>query len=74
MGMINPITNAQECSNRLCHAHQPSQTILGVLDVRMSLKELDQAVWKIRFKVFSYSIVFIFIAMFLFSLLFYLLS
>lgn len=72
MGMINPITNAQECSNRLCHAHQPSQTILGVLDVRMSLKELDQAVWKIRFKVFSYSIVFIFIAMFLFSLLFYL--
>jgi two-component system NtrC family sensor kinase len=48
MGMINPIGNAPECSNASCHAHSSEQTILGVLDVQMSLNELDQAVSKAR--------------------------
>lgn len=48
MGMINPIRNAPECSNAACHAHNSEQTILGVLDVQMSLDELDQAMFKAR--------------------------
>lgn len=48
MGMINPIRNAPECSNAACHAHSSEQTILGVLDVQMSLNELDQAMFKAR--------------------------
>jgi two-component system NtrC family sensor kinase len=48
MGMINPIRNAPECSNAACHAHSSEQTILGVLDVQMSLNELDQAMFKGR--------------------------
>ncbi|OGC08946.1 hypothetical protein A2V82_12760 [candidate division KSB1 bacterium RBG_16_48_16] len=54
MGMINPIRNAQACSNAACHVHPQSQTILGVLDVQMSLNELDQA--RLRAKVFASSV------------------
>jgi len=54
MGMINPIRNAPECANAACHVHPQSQTILGVLDVQMSLNELDQA--RFRAKMFAGSI------------------
>lgn len=46
MGVINPIKNEAECSNGTCHAHQPNKTILGVLDVQMSLDELDNAMFQ----------------------------
>jgi two-component system NtrC family sensor kinase len=46
MGVINPIKNEAECSNGICHAHKTSQTILGVLDVQMSLNELDNAMFQ----------------------------
>jgi len=48
MGMINPIRNAPECINASCHAHDSDLTILGVLDVQMSLNELDQAMFKVK--------------------------
>ena len=41
LGVINPIANESECANASCHAHDPSQKILGVLDVRMSLATVD---------------------------------
>ncbi|MHB1050220.1 MAG: ATP-binding protein [Bacteroidota bacterium] len=41
MGVITPIKNDATCSTPDCHAHQPSQTILGVLDVMIPLNELD---------------------------------
>lgn len=41
MGVITPIKNDPTCSTPDCHAHHPSQTILGVLDVMIPLKELD---------------------------------
>ncbi|MEE9168357.1 MAG: ATP-binding protein [bacterium] len=44
MGLIIPINNAPACSNANCHAHDPQKSILGVLDVQMSLSELDFAV------------------------------
>jgi two-component system NtrC family sensor kinase len=41
LGLIDPIENSPECYNASCHAHPPEQSILGVLDVRMSLAEAD---------------------------------
>jgi len=41
LGLINPIRNEPGCSNADCHAHPPEQTVLGVLDVRMSVADVD---------------------------------
>ena len=71
MGMINPIRNAPECSNQVCHAHNPEQTILGVLDVRMSLNELDQAVFQTRVAAISLSFGLTILALVLFSIMVY---
>jgi two-component system NtrC family sensor kinase len=43
MGLMRPIENETACSNAACHAHPPSQRILGVLDVVLSLESIDQA-------------------------------
>jgi two-component system NtrC family sensor kinase len=71
MGMINPVRNTPECSNAPCHAHKSEQTILGILDVQMSLRELDQAVNRARFNVFMSSIIFLIVAMIVFSISIY---
>ncbi|MBN2412994.1 HAMP domain-containing protein [candidate division KSB1 bacterium] len=42
LGVINPIDNEFECYNAACHAHSGEQTILGVLDVKMSLDSVDK--------------------------------
>jgi len=41
LGLINPIRNEEDCSSAECHAHSPKIQILGVLDVMVSLSELD---------------------------------
>jgi two-component system NtrC family sensor kinase len=41
MGLINPIENLPECANADCHAHPADQTVLGVLDVKMSMAQAD---------------------------------
>jgi two-component system NtrC family sensor kinase len=41
LGLINPIENSPECYNAACHAHPPDQSVLGVLDVTMSMAEPD---------------------------------
>ncbi|MCP4201478.1 MAG: HAMP domain-containing protein [bacterium] len=42
LGIINPIYNETSCSNGECHAHPAAQTVLGVLDVTMSLESVDR--------------------------------
>ena len=37
MGLISAIRNESECSSAACHAHPADQTVLGILDVKMSL-------------------------------------
>jgi two-component system, NtrC family, sensor kinase len=39
LGLINPIPNEPQCQS--CHVHRGDQTILGVLDVKMSLAAAD---------------------------------
>jgi len=41
LGLIAPIENQTECSSAPCHAHPPEQTVLGVLDTKMSLAGAD---------------------------------
>ncbi len=72
LGMINPIRNAPECSNNVCHAHDSEQTILGVLDVQMSLTELDQALFRSRFIVLTTSLGIIVLAVIIFAMVVYL--
>ncbi len=42
LGIINPIANQPSCSEASCHAHSPEARVLGVLDVSMSLAEVDR--------------------------------
>jgi two-component system NtrC family sensor kinase len=41
LGLINPISNEQNCASAACHADPSSVSVLGVLDVQMSLEALD---------------------------------
>jgi two-component system NtrC family sensor kinase len=41
LGIINPIYNEESCWQSDCHVHPEYQTVLGVLDVKMCLKDVD---------------------------------
>jgi two-component system NtrC family sensor kinase len=57
VGLVNPIRNEPVCSNADCHAHAPDQTVLGLLDVRMSLENMDANIEQARWKLILYAIV-----------------
>ena len=42
LGIINPIYNEPSCWQGSCHAHEPTQKVLGVLDISMSLDDVDR--------------------------------
>ena len=42
LGIINPIYNEPSCWQADCHVHSQDQKVLGVLDVSMSLTEVDR--------------------------------
>jgi histidine kinase len=44
LGMINPIYNEPSCWQASCHYHPEKQTVLGVLDISLSLEGLDQEI------------------------------
>lgn len=44
LGLINPIENEPGCYTAPCHAHSPTQSVLGVLDVTLSLAPVDAAI------------------------------
>ena len=48
IGVITPIKNQQSCYEADCHAHDKSQTILGVLDVLIPLTETEQNIAEIE--------------------------
>jgi len=41
LGLITHIRNEPECASAACHAHPADRPILGVLDVKMSLAQVD---------------------------------
>ena len=42
LGVINPIYNEKSCWNSDCHGHTKEQTVLGVLDLTVCLKEVEK--------------------------------
>ncbi len=44
LGIINPIYNEPSCWQADCHAHPENQTVLGVLDVKICLKDVDNQI------------------------------
>jgi two-component system NtrC family sensor kinase len=44
LGIIHPIANRPSCSTAACHAHSPRDTVLGVLDVAVSLEDADRSI------------------------------
>jgi two-component system NtrC family sensor kinase len=44
LGLISPIENESSCATAECHAHPPSQQVLGVLDVTLSLAQVDESI------------------------------
>jgi two-component system NtrC family sensor kinase len=65
LGLINPIQNEKDCSAAACHAHEPNVKILGVLDVIISLKKLDDSIAKTnRSNIFNSILIIIAISIF----------
>jgi len=64
LGLINPIQNEPDCSNADCHAHSPDVNILGVLDVGVSLEQLDTIIQQSTTKVIFASILLVIILSF----------
>ncbi len=55
LAMITPIYNEPSCSNAECHVHPASMSVLGVLDVSMSLDRVDEEMAIVRERVFLIS-------------------
>ena len=56
LGVINPIQNQPSCTSAACHAHTPEQTVLGVLDVTVSLQGVDRQIAASRNRIASLAI------------------
>ncbi|MBM4167372.1 MAG: HAMP domain-containing protein [Ignavibacteria bacterium] len=56
LGLISPIRNEALCSNAACHAHPRNKTVLGVLDVRMSLEQIDANISEAQTTMLFYAI------------------
>lgn len=50
LGLINPIRNELQCSTAGCHSHPTERTVLGVLDVRMSLERVDATIARAQYQ------------------------
>jgi two-component system, NtrC family, sensor kinase len=57
LGIINPIYNEPSCWQSDCHAHTKDQKVLGVLDITMSLAEVDQGMTNSRMKVGIFALI-----------------
>lgn len=44
LAMVTPIYNESSCSSADCHAHPAGKTVLGVVDIGISLKEIDGSI------------------------------
>lgn len=55
LGLINPIRNERTCAGSGCHEGVEQRSVLGVLDVRMSLREVDAEVARMRRRTFGHT-------------------
>jgi two-component system NtrC family sensor kinase len=51
LAMVTPIYNEPACSQAACHAHPAGMKVLGVLDLALSLDEVDREVTAVQIRV-----------------------
>jgi histidine kinase len=56
LGIISPIPNEPGCSTDDCHVHPRDKKILGALDLVVSLKETDKALYQLQRGIITMSI------------------
>lgn len=71
MGLINPIPNEASCSQASCHAHAPNVSVLGVLDVQMSLAGLDAGAAAARQRTIAVAVAVVLLSMVLMAFIVY---
>jgi len=54
LGVINPIYNEPKCYNNACHFHPEGQSVLGVMDILISLSHFDRQIGKGRKQIVIY--------------------
>ncbi len=57
LAMINPIYNEKDCYTANCHAHSSTQKVLGVLDIGMSLEDVDSEIKGNQNKMLAFAVV-----------------
>lgn len=57
LGIINPIYNEPSCWQSACHAHASNQQVLGVLDITMSLAEVDRGLQASQMRLLLFAII-----------------
>ena len=67
LGLINPIENEPECYNAGCHGHSPKDKLLGLLDVKISLKSVDEETHKTKKNMVLFSSIMILVTALLFA-------
>jgi len=71
LGLINPIRNERSCSEASCHAHPAGVSVLGVLDVQMSLETLDAAAASARRRALAPAVTVVVLSLFLIAVTVY---
>lgn len=56
LGVINPIYNDQSCWTADCHVHSKEQKVLGVLDVTISLADVDNQIQRAEIEIAIFAI------------------
>ena len=56
-GIINPIYNEPSCWQSECHAHEEDQKVLGVLDISMSLEEVERSIQAGRMRLLVFALI-----------------
>jgi PAS domain S-box-containing protein len=57
LGMINPIYNEFDCYSASCHVHPQEQKVLGVLDIDVSLTDVDRVIISSKKKMSLFAVV-----------------
>jgi two-component system, NtrC family, sensor kinase len=68
LGSMEVIRNEPSCSTAACHVHNSSQTVLGVLDIVYSLKDIDEEMRTSTVRIAGASLAFVVLASVLMSL------
>jgi two-component system NtrC family sensor kinase len=56
LGIVNPIQNAPSCTSAACHAHGADESVLGVLDVTVSLDDVDRQIAAARTRIVALAV------------------